>query len=163
MARSHASVFTGSGAASLDPLQQEGVRVCVTRCACVAPKGCSEKGLKGLAATRTRRRGLIAGWTRTARPWRRHGEDGRVRARSGRAETRRGGDTAWPRGAGVHARARVLASQGRGVAVPCAGHRHPGPAARRGGGEATVVAGKTAARRAPTQKDGTAAGREGGA
>jgi hypothetical protein len=32
-------------------------------------------------------------------------------------------------GSGVHARARVLASQDHGVGVPCAGHRHPGPAA----------------------------------
>jgi hypothetical protein len=56
------------------------------------------------------------------------------------------------RGMGAHARARVLASQGRGVAVPCAGHRHPGPAARRGSGRATAVAGETAARWGPAQK-----------
>jgi hypothetical protein len=49
------------------------------------------------------------------------------------AAARRGKGRARPRGAGAHARARGLASQGRGVAVPCAGHRNPGPAARRGG------------------------------
>jgi hypothetical protein len=38
-----------------------------------------------------------------------------------------------PRGTGVHARARVLVSQGCRVAVPCAGHKHPGPATRRSG------------------------------
>jgi hypothetical protein len=41
---------------------------------------------------------------------------------------------AQPCDAGAHACARVLASQGRGLAVLCAGHRYPGPAARRGGG-----------------------------
>jgi hypothetical protein len=56
-----------------------------------------------------------------------------VGAQCGLTEARRGGGTGRPRGAGVHACTRVLASQGRGVAVPCAGHRHPGPAARRGG------------------------------
>jgi hypothetical protein len=34
----------------------------------------------------------------------------------------RGGGVAGPRGAGVHARAGVLACQGRAVAMPCAGH-----------------------------------------
>jgi hypothetical protein len=155
--QAQASVSAGFGVVGLDLVRQEGVRVCVPECGCVAPEGCSGKGLKGLAATRTRRRGHVAGLTRTARPWRRHGEAGRGRAWCGLEETRRGGDTAWPRGAGVHACARVLASQGRGVAVPCAGHRHPGPAARCGGGEATAVAGETAARRALARKDGTAA------
>jgi hypothetical protein len=61
------------------------------------------------------------------------------------------------RGMGAHARARGLASQGRGVGVPCAGHRHTGPAARRVGGAATAAAGMTAARRVPARKDGTAA------
>jgi hypothetical protein len=51
----------------------------------------------------------------------------------GLTAARRGWGTARPRGAGAHARAQVLASQGRSVAVPCAGLRHPGPAARRGG------------------------------
>jgi hypothetical protein len=41
---------------------------------------------------------------------------------------------------GAHARTRVLASQGRGVAVPCAGCRHPGPVARRGSDGATTTA-----------------------
>jgi hypothetical protein len=45
-------------------------------------------------------------------------------------------DAAWPYGVGAHARARGLAAQGRGVAVPCAGHWHPERAARRGGGRA---------------------------
>jgi hypothetical protein len=38
------------------------------------------------------------------------------------------------------------------VAVPCAGHRHPGPAARRGGNDAMAVAGETAARRVPAHE-----------
>jgi hypothetical protein len=67
---------------------------------------------------------------------------------------------AGSRGTGAHARARVLASQGRGVAVPCAGHRHPGHAARRSGGGATAAAGMTAVRRVPARKGGTAAGGE---
>jgi hypothetical protein len=44
-----------------------------------------------------------------------------------------GSGTARDHGAGARARARVLVFQSRGVAVPCAGHQHPGPAARRGG------------------------------
>jgi hypothetical protein len=55
-------------------------------------------------------------------------------------------------GSGAHARARGLASQGRGVAVPCAGHRYPGPAARRGGDRATAVAGRRRRVGAPAQK-----------
>jgi hypothetical protein len=71
----------------------------------------------------------------------------RPRRGGGRARRGRGAGMArlgvvGSRGTGAHARARVLASQGRGVAVPCAGHRHPGPAARRGGDEATAVAGE---------------------
>jgi hypothetical protein len=54
---------------------------------------------------------------------------GQGKARAGQ----KGGSTACVRGKGAHARTRVLASQGRGVAVPCAGHRHHGPAARCGG------------------------------
>jgi hypothetical protein len=92
----------------------------------------------------------------------RHGRDANATSRSrrggGRARRGCGAGKAEARLGSVHARARVLVSQGRGVAVPCAGRRHPGPAARRGGGEATAVAGKRAARRAPARKDGTAAG-----
>jgi hypothetical protein len=51
-----------------------------------------------------------------------------VGARLGRAAARRGGGTARPHGAVAHACARVLGSEGRGVAVPCTGHRHSGPA-----------------------------------
>jgi hypothetical protein len=101
-----------------------------------APGGCSGESPKGLAATRTQRRGHVAGSTRTARPWHGHGEAGHARM------ARQVGS----RGMGAHARARVLASQGRGVALPCAGHRHPRPAARRGGREATAATGITAAR-----------------
>jgi hypothetical protein len=79
------------------------------RCACVrvgavacmrvrAPKGCSGKGPKDLAATRTRHRGHVAGWTRMARPWRRRG-----------AASKEAG-TAGSRGKGAHAHAGVLAS-----------------------------------------------------
>jgi hypothetical protein len=99
---------------------------------------------------RTRRRGIAA-----------HGE-----AVAGHGMARRGAQFGWVvaglRGTGAHARARVLALQGRGVAVPCAGHRHPGPVARRGCGEAMAAAGKTAARRVPARKGGTAAGGEKG-
>jgi hypothetical protein len=82
---------------------------------------------------------------------------GRIRRGRGVGGARRGAaskeaGTAGSRDKGAHAHARVLASQGRGVAVPCAGHRHPGPAARRGGGRATEVAGTTVAHRAPAQK-----------
>jgi hypothetical protein len=61
----------------------------------------------------------------------RHGEAG---ARLGPTAARRGWGSAWNRGAGSHAHARVLASQGRGVAVPCVGHGHPGHVTRCGGG-----------------------------
>jgi hypothetical protein len=47
---------------------------------------------------------------------------------------------ARPCGAGAHTRVQLLAPQGRGVAVPCAGHRHPGPATRCGGGGGTAAA-----------------------
>jgi hypothetical protein len=120
------------------------------------PEGCPGKSLNGLAATRTRHRG--GGHARRGRGvgMARLG----VRARSALTGTRRGGDSAWPRGAGAHARARGLASQSRGVAVPCAGHRHPGPAARRGGGRATAAAGEDCGASGSCTKDGTAAGRE---
>jgi hypothetical protein len=55
----------------------------------------------------------------------------------GTARPRRGSGAAVARlssGAGVHARAWVLAFLGRGMAVPCAGHRHPEPATQRSGG-----------------------------
>jgi hypothetical protein len=64
------------------------------------------------------------------------------------------------RGTGAHARARVLASQGRGVAVPCTGHGHPGPAARCGGEEATAAAGCGGGAMGSCTKGGTKAGRE---
>jgi hypothetical protein len=91
----------------------------------------------------------------------RFGRDANATSRSrrggGRARRGRGAGMArlgvvGSRRSGAHARTRVLASQGRGVAVPCTGHRHTGPAARRGGGRATAVAGEMAARRAPAQK-----------
>jgi hypothetical protein len=59
---------------------------------------------------------------------------------------------ARPRGAGAHARARVLASQGRGVAVPCAGHRHPRPATQRGGRGGTVAAVSASGTKGPCTK-----------
>jgi hypothetical protein len=67
---------------------QTRVRVCV--CARVrAPEVCSGICRKGMAATRTRRRGRVAGWTCTARPWCRCGEGGRGSAlRCGCARTR---------------------------------------------------------------------------
>jgi hypothetical protein len=94
-----------------------------------APEGRSGKCLNSMAATRTRRRGRVAGLDA-------HGE---AVARLGVAGKEAG--TAGSRGKGAHARARVLATQGRGVAVPCARHRHPGLAARRGGGRASAAAG----------------------
>jgi hypothetical protein len=90
------------------------------------------------------------------------------RPRHGGRRARRGRDAGmarlghgWSRGTGAHARAQVLASQGRGVAVPCAGHRHPRPAARRGGGEAMAAAGMTTARRVPAQEAAQRPGGEG--
>jgi hypothetical protein len=59
---------------------------------------------------------------------------------------------------GVHARAQVLASQDRGVAVPCAGHRHPEPTARRGGGGSDGGCGSIGERRAPAQDKGRVLG-----
>jgi hypothetical protein len=107
---SHGGIRCGG----LDPVQQ--TRVC--ECVCVAPERCSEKGLNGRVATRTRRRGRIAGVDAhggaVARAWRSWGQG------SGHSS-------------GVRARARVLVFQSRGVAVPCAEHRRSGSAARRGG------------------------------
>jgi hypothetical protein len=97
-----------------------------------------------MAAMRTRCRGRVAGADV-------HGE-AMAQARLGWGAANKGAGTAGSRGEGAHARARVLASQGRGVAVPCAGHRHLGPAARRGGGRRRRYRGKTAARRAPARK-----------
>jgi hypothetical protein len=97
---------------------------------------CSGKIPKGPAATRKRRRG--GAWSpRTARPWRGRGLAMAVAARGawqGKARAKAmGSGMARVRGAGARARARVLVFQSRGMDVPCAGHRHPGPAARRGG------------------------------
>jgi hypothetical protein len=97
----------------------------VVRARLWAPEGCSGECLNGMAATRTRRHDRLAGVDA-------HGE-AVAQAWRGKA-----GCGLGP----VHARAQVLVSQGRGVVVPCAGRRHPGPAARRGGGEAMAVAGK---------------------
>jgi hypothetical protein len=99
-----------------------------------APEGHSGKCLNGLAATLTRRRDRVAGVDA-------HGK-AVAQARLGWGAASMEAGTAGSHGQGAHARARVLASQGRGVAVPCAGLRHPGPAARRGGGKATAVAGE---------------------
>jgi hypothetical protein len=60
--------------------------------------------------------------------------------------------TARVHGVGVHTRARVLASQGRSAAIPCAGHQHPGPAARRGGEGRRRLRGTEAARWVPAQE-----------
>jgi hypothetical protein len=79
----------------------------------------------------------------------------------GEAGPRHGSSTARARAGGAHARARVLVFQSRGVAVPCAEHRRPGPAARRGGEGATAVAGQRAARRAPARKKRHGGRREG--
>jgi hypothetical protein len=79
-----------------------------------------------------------------ARPWRGHGEAGAWRT------VRLG--VAGSRGTGAHARARVLEPQGRGVAVPCARHRHSGPAARCGGEGRRRLRGAEAARRVPAQE-----------
>jgi hypothetical protein len=128
---------------------------------CGVPGGCLGKSLKGLAVTRTRHRGHVAGSSRTARPWHGHGEAGGVAGSEGRhgpCRVVRTGvrSTPWPPrvaarrwhggtavvsgqgkgsvdGSGVLARARVLEHQDRSVAMPCARHRHSGPAARRGG------------------------------
>jgi hypothetical protein len=129
------------------------VKECV--CVLVAPRACA-----GVSARRV-----------LGRMPQRHGRDAIAMSRSrrggGRARRGRGAgvarvDAAWSCGVGAHARARSLAAQGRGVAVPCAGHRHPGPAARHGGGRAMAVAGCKAARRAPARTDGTAARGKGG-
>jgi hypothetical protein len=64
-------------------------------------------------------------------------------------------------GSDVHARARVLASQDRGVAVPCMGYRCSGPAARCSGEEATAVAGGTGGTTGSCKKGGTRLGRPG--
>jgi hypothetical protein len=123
---------------------------------------CSGKNPKGLAAdaNTTSRWWLVvtAHGKVVAGSWRGNGSEARVaKSRHGRvglcggvrargtvkvrpAVARRCMGRARPRGAGAHARARGLASQGHGVAVSCAGHRHPGPAARRGGGGATAAA-----------------------
>jgi hypothetical protein len=76
-------------------------------------------------------RARVAATSRGHRAWQgyggvvaRHGEAGGA-ARPDGGVARLG--MARPRGAGAQARARVLVLQGRGVAVPCAGHQHPGP------------------------------------
>jgi hypothetical protein len=91
-----------------------------------------------MAATRTRRRGRVAGVDV-------HGEDV-VQAKLGLRQR--------ACVAGARARARVLVFQSRGVAVPCAGLRHPGPAARRGGG---TVAGEDSGASGSCTKNGTEA------
>jgi hypothetical protein len=93
-----------------------GRRACACACqsVCVAPEGCSGKGLKGLAATRMRRRGHVAGLTRTARPWPRHGEAGRGHVtRHGCARTRAGPGIPGPRR--VRAVRGAPASRARGT------------------------------------------------
>jgi hypothetical protein len=102
--RPHKSASTGSSVAGSDPVRQEGVRVCVPKCVCAAPEVCSGKGLKGLAT----------GLTRTARPWRRHGEAGHGRVpQHGCTRTRAGPGVPGPR------RGRAVrgapASQARGT------------------------------------------------
>jgi hypothetical protein len=67
----------------------------------------------------------------TSRPRRVVVAHGKVVVRSWRGTARLGLSLALGCGG---ARMRVLASQGRGMAVPCVGHRHPGPATRRDGG-----------------------------
>jgi hypothetical protein len=144
--RPHASALVGSGVAGPDPVRREGVRVCVPKCVCVAPEGCSGKGLKGLAAMRTRRRGHAVGLMRTARPRRRHGEAGRGRVlRHGCARTRAGPGVPGPRrGRAVRgapaSRARGMTQWRRGddgcgdddgAMGPCMKRRHGG---RRGMG-----------------------------
>jgi hypothetical protein len=119
----------------------------------VRPGGVRGNARGGLAATQTRCRGHGAWSPRTARPWRGRGVATAVAARGGwqgkaRAKAT-GSGTARARGKGAHARTRVLASQGRGVAVPCAGHRHPGTAARCGGERAMAVAGSTSGAAGP--------------
>jgi hypothetical protein len=109
------------------------------------PEGCSGKCLNGMAATRTRRRGRVAGVDARG--------EAMAQARLGCGRVSRHGS---------HARARVLATQGRGVAVPCARHWHPGLAAQRGGGKAQAVAGEAAARRVPAQERHGGRKRKGG-
>jgi hypothetical protein len=124
-------------------------------CACGRRGACASESTQRVLGKRPQRLGRDA--NATSRP-RRGGE----RARRGRGAGMAGLGVIGPCGTGAHARARVLASQGRGVAVPCAGHRHPGPAARRGGGRATAVAGVQRWRVGLLhKKDGTAAGRVG--
>jgi hypothetical protein len=138
--------LTGSGVAARSGAARANMAPCACVLGCVrvwTPEGCSGKGPKGLAATRTRRCGHVAGSPRTARPWRGHGE---------------AGGTAGSRGTGAHARARVLASQSHGVAVPCARYRHPGPAARRNGGEATAAAGEDGGASGSCTRSGAEAG-----
>jgi hypothetical protein len=69
---------------------------------------------------------------------------------------RRGENKARPCGQwlGGHARAWVVVSQDRGVAVPCARHRCHGPTTWCSGERATAAAGNGAARRAPAEERG---------
>jgi hypothetical protein len=102
---------------------------------------CGDAGMCVCAHRRTQgARGKVPkGWPRLER-------DVAAAVRGCRARRGRGRGMAWhdsARGTGAHARARILASQGHGVAVPCEGHRHPGPTARRGSVEVTAAAGKT--------------------
>jgi hypothetical protein len=108
-------------------------------CVCERPEGVRGKASKAWP----QRERDVAGSPRMARPWRGHSE---------------AGGTAGSRGTGAHARAWVLASQGRGVAVPSAGHRHLGPTAQRDGGRRRQL--RLARRRdGLLHKSGTKAGR----
>jgi hypothetical protein len=142
--RSHLSASAGSSASRLG----SGVadeRACVRECAGESARRVLGSMPQGMAATRTRRRGRVAGVSM-------HGEAG----------SRQGGSTARARAGGAHARARCLAAQDRGVAVPCAGHRHSGPAARRRRRRATAFAGVSSGATGSCKKSGTAAGGERG-
>jgi hypothetical protein len=109
---------------------------------------------------------------RPQRPGRDANATSRSRRGGGRARRGRGAGVArlGPRqqhglgsAGGVHARARCLAAQDRGAAVPCAGHRHPGPAARRGGGKGDGGSGGLKRRVGLLQEEGgTAAGKGAG-
>jgi hypothetical protein len=107
--------------------------VCVPKCVGVAPKGCSGKGLKGLAATRTRRRGGGVWSPHTARPWRGRGVATAVAARGARQGKARLGPrqrAAARLGFAVRVRAHARGFwSSRAVAWPCRarGTGIPGP------------------------------------
>jgi hypothetical protein len=141
---------SGSGAAG-------GVCVRAKVCGCGAQRVLGERPQRPSrdANTTSRRwRVVTAHGKAVAGSWRGDGGCGAGRAaRQGKARAKAtGGGTARVRGAGARARARVLVFQSRGVAVPCAGHRHPGPAARHGGEGRRRLRGATAARRVPAQE-----------